>query len=63
VHEARAHSLPVIALRWADIPEVVTQGETGFLIDTRVAPLRPSVATTFFGDTDRTHLVRARRSV
>ena len=46
VHEAQAHALPVIAARWAGIPEVVAHGETGFLIDTRVAPLRPHVATT-----------------
>jgi hypothetical protein len=59
VHEAQAFGLPVIAARWAGIPEVVTHGETGYLFDTRAAPLRPSVATTFFGETDRTHLVHA----
>ncbi len=63
VHEAQAHALPIIAARWAGIPEVVTHGETGFLIDTRVAPLRPHVATTMFGETDRTHLVHAGRTV
>jgi glycosyltransferase involved in cell wall biosynthesis len=63
IHEAQAHSLPVIAARWAGIPEVVAEGETGFLIDTRVAPLRPQVATTLFGETDRTHLVHAGRTV
>ncbi len=55
MHEAQAHVVPVIAARWAGIPEVVTHGETGFLLDTRVAPLQPHVATTTFGETDRTH--------
>jgi glycosyltransferase involved in cell wall biosynthesis len=63
VHEAQAHSLPVIAARWAGLAEVVAHGVTGFLFDTRAAPLRPSVATTFFGETDRTHLVQAARTV
>jgi glycosyltransferase involved in cell wall biosynthesis len=61
IHEAQSHALPVIAARWAGIPEVVAEGETGFLIETRVAPLRPQVATTLFGETDRTHLVHAGR--
>jgi glycosyltransferase involved in cell wall biosynthesis len=63
VHEAQAHSLPVIGARWAGMAEVVAQGVTGFLFDTRAAPLRASVGTTFFGETDRTHLVHAARSV
>jgi hypothetical protein len=54
VHEAQAHVVPVIAACWAGIPEVVTHGESGFLLDTRVAPLQPHVATTTFGETDRT---------
>jgi glycosyltransferase involved in cell wall biosynthesis len=63
VHEALAHSLPVIATGWAGMPEVVSPGETGFLIDTRAAPLGTHVATTLFGETDRTHLLHASRVV
>jgi glycosyltransferase involved in cell wall biosynthesis len=62
VHEAMAHSMPVIAADWAGMSEVVVDGETGFLIGTRSVPLPHHLATTFFGQTDRGHLVHAGRA-
>jgi glycosyltransferase involved in cell wall biosynthesis len=63
VHEAMAHSLPVIATSWAGIREVVTPGQTGFLVETRNAPLPPSLIDTVFGQGDLVHLTAASRRV
>ena len=62
VHEAMAHALPVIAADWAGMSEVVTDGKNGFLVGTRSVPLPMHLAATFFGQTDRSHLVHAARA-
>jgi hypothetical protein len=49
VHEAMAHGLPVIATRWAGLGEVITEGESGFLIETASLPAAASVRTAAFG--------------
>jgi glycosyltransferase involved in cell wall biosynthesis len=49
VHEAMAHGLPVIASRWAGLGEVITEGETGFLIETASLPVAPAVRAAPFG--------------
>jgi glycosyltransferase involved in cell wall biosynthesis len=63
VHEAMAHGLPVITSAWAGLPEIVTPGETGFLLETRAAPVAPYIAATLFGQSDRTHLLYASKVV
>jgi glycosyltransferase involved in cell wall biosynthesis len=52
VSEALAHALPVIATDWAGIPEIVRDGDNGFVIPTRVAPASPLLSTAVFGVTD-----------
>jgi glycosyltransferase involved in cell wall biosynthesis len=52
VSEALAHGLPVIATDWAGIPEIVRDGDNGFLIPTRVAPTAPALNAAVFGVTD-----------
>jgi glycosyltransferase involved in cell wall biosynthesis len=63
VLEAMAHGLPVIATAWAGLPELVSAGETGLLIDTRSAPVAPYIAATLFGQADRAHLLYASKVV
>ena len=63
VHEAMAYGLPIIATSWAGMPEVVTPGETGFLIETRGGRLVSPLAQTLFGEVQRTHLLRASQVV
>jgi glycosyltransferase involved in cell wall biosynthesis len=63
VHEAMGHALPVITTRWAGMSEIVVPGETGFLLETRNAPVAPSFAKTLFGQSDVGHLLAASRVV
>lgn len=63
VPEAMAHGLPIIATAWAGVPEVVSAGESGFLLETRQAPVAPYIAATMFGHSDRTHLLYASKVV
>ena len=63
VHEAMAHGLPVIAAAWAGMPEVVSHGETGFLIETRHSPVAPLLSETLYGLSDTTHAIAASRLV
>jgi glycosyltransferase involved in cell wall biosynthesis len=63
VHEAMAHGLPIVAASWAGMPEVVTAGETGYLIETRSAPLPSQVTESLFGQSDRAHLLYASQVV
>jgi glycosyltransferase involved in cell wall biosynthesis len=55
VHEAMAHGLPIIAAAWAGLPEVVLEGETGFLIPTGHTPVTPAHAASLFGDLSLVH--------
>jgi glycosyltransferase involved in cell wall biosynthesis len=55
VHEAMAHGLPVIATAWAGLPEIISAGENGFLIETHYANLSSTLAATVFGDLSLTH--------
>jgi glycosyltransferase involved in cell wall biosynthesis len=52
VSEALAHALPVIATDWAGIPEIVRDGDNGFLVPVRVAPVAAALNTAAFGITD-----------
>ena len=52
VSEALAHALPVIATDWAGIPEIVTDGDNGFLVPARVAPVAAAFNTAAFGVSD-----------
>jgi len=63
VHEAMAHALPVITTSWAAMPEIVTHGETGFLVAARNAPLAPEIPATLFGQSDIGHGLAASKVV
>jgi glycosyltransferase involved in cell wall biosynthesis len=49
VHEAMAHSLPVIVSDWAGMAAVVRDGENGFVVETRCAPADAPVSDALFG--------------
>ena len=51
VHEAMAHSLPVIVSDWAGLAEVVRDGENGFVLETRCAPAAGHLSDSLFGTT------------
>jgi glycosyltransferase involved in cell wall biosynthesis len=63
VHEAMAHSVPVITASWAGMPEIVEPGETGYLVETRSAPIASYLRETLFGQIDRAHLIAASKVV
>jgi glycosyltransferase involved in cell wall biosynthesis len=63
VHEALAHALPVIATSWAGLPEIIQQGETGYLIGTRHAPVSPFLAGTIFAQSELVQVLAASRVV
>lgn len=50
--EAGASGLPVVATRHAGIPDVVVEGETGFLVDERDVPLMARRMARLAGDGD-----------
>jgi glycosyltransferase involved in cell wall biosynthesis len=62
IREAMAHSLPVIASRWAGAPEIVTPGEDGFLIGAVAAPVPEAFNESIFGVSDRPVGLGASRS-
>ena len=63
VHEAFAHGLPVIATRWAGLPELVREGENGFLVDTHAVRVDPESSRSQFGLAEVTQALRASRAV
>jgi glycosyltransferase involved in cell wall biosynthesis len=63
VHEAMAHSLPVITASFAGMPEIVNPGETGYLVESRGAILPSYLSETLFGQVDRAHLLAASKVV
>jgi glycosyltransferase involved in cell wall biosynthesis len=63
VHEAMAHSLPVIASNWAGLAEVVTPGESGFLLPTFATAAPPGLNAALFGTTDLPVILAAGRTV
>jgi glycosyltransferase involved in cell wall biosynthesis len=63
VHEAMAHSLPVIASNWAGLAEVVTTAETGFLVPTLATAAPPGLNAALFGTTDLPVVLAASRTV
>ena len=62
-HEAMAHGLPVIATDWAGNAEVIADGETGYLIATRAAPVAAGWNAATFATTDLPVALAASRSV
>ena len=52
IREAMAHSLPVIASRWAGIPEMVVPGEDGFLVGVQAVPVPAAFNGAIFGVSD-----------
>ena len=63
VHEAMAHSLPVVATDWAGLREVVRDGENGYLIASRSAATYPGMSHSIFGANDRGLIEEASRWV
>jgi glycosyltransferase involved in cell wall biosynthesis len=63
VHEAMAHALPVIVADWGGMREVVEPGLTGFLLETRNAPLSPYLSPTLYGQSEIVHALAASRVV
>lgn len=63
VQEALAHGLPVVATAWAGLPEMVSEGENGFLVATTAAPVPVRFNEGLFGVTDLPISLGASRSV
>ena len=63
IREAMAHSLPVIASRWAGVPEIVAHGQDGFLVGTLAAPVPATLTGATFGVSDLPVGLGASRSV
>jgi glycosyltransferase involved in cell wall biosynthesis len=63
IHEAMAHSLPVIASAWAGLPEAISHGHDGFLIPTRVMPTSPETRNATFSGADLAAGLAASRCV
>ena len=63
VSEAKSHGLPVLATRWAGLPEVVSDGHSGLLVPTCAAPVPTSVSLAAFAVHSSLHARQAARHV
>jgi glycosyltransferase involved in cell wall biosynthesis len=63
IAEAMAHGLPVIATDWAGAAEMISEGETGYLIETQALPVSESSRASLFGQSHNAHATSAARVV
>ena len=52
VHEAMAHSLPIVATDWAGVSEIIDDDIEGYLIATHAMPMAPATSAALFGGSD-----------